>query len=147
MKLRTVCGALVLAASLAACGSGGPARKVHPSTASIQQLSVQPDGSWRVALRVQNYSTFPMHYGRIEAVISVEGREAGTLVASADMDILGNSGDVVEATLRPSAPLAPRRDFAYQLKGTIETTEPRERFEFDRSSRLSPVPGVDATWR
>jgi len=131
---------------LAAC-SGGPERKVHPSTASIQQLAVQPDGRWKVTLRIQNFSTFPMHYSRVEAKLAIDGKDAGTLQATPDIDIVGDSGDVVEATLAPALKLPSGRDFGYTLKGTIETSEPQEHFEFDRASRLSPVPGIADTWR
>ena len=43
MNLRIPLAALVLGAMLTAC-SGGPPRRVHPSTASIQQLAVEADG-------------------------------------------------------------------------------------------------------
>lgn len=54
---------------------------------------------------------------------------------------------MIDASVRSSARLPIDRDFAYQLKGTIETSEPKESFKFDRSSRLSPVPGVPNTYR
>ena len=146
MNLRIPLAALALGATLAACSSGPP-RRVHPSTASVQQLAVQADGSWRVTLRLQNFSTFPMRYSAVEAKLDVDGKEVGTLGAALDLEILANSGDVVEARL-PSGPALPQdRDFAYHLSGTIRTSEPNQSFDFDRSSRLSPVPGVANTWR
>jgi hypothetical protein len=143
--LPTVLSCCALAA-LAAC-SGAPERKVHPSTATIQQLAVQPDGRWKLVLRIQNFSTFPMHYRSVEAKLAVDGREAGELRVAPDIDIVGDSGDVVEASLAAPFALPAGREFGYTLKGTIETSEPEERFEFDRASRLSPVPGVADTWR
>ncbi len=137
---------VVLALLLAACG-GGPVRKVHPSTASIQQLAVQPDGRWKLVLRIQNYSTFSMHFSALQAKLSINGNAAGEIDIAPDMDIVGNSGDVVEALLSPTATLPASGDFAYELKGAISTSEPQERFEFTRSSRLSPVPGVANTYR
>ena len=148
MNLRIPLAALALGAALAACSSGPP-RRVHPSTASIQQLAVEADGSWRVILRLQNFSTFPMRYSGVDAKLSIDGKDAGTLSVALDLDILANSGDVVEARLQGAgaSPLPQDRDFAYRLEGTIRTSEPKESFEFERSSRLSPVPGVANTWR
>ena len=147
MLLRRAFLVMLLTGQLAACGSGGPPRKVHPSTASIQQLAVQPDGSWKLALRIQNYSTFPMRYSRIDAGLSIDGKEVGRLEATPDIDILGNNGDVIEATFRPNAKAAFGTDIAYALKGTIETSEPKESFTFETASRLTPVPGVPNTYR
>lgn len=146
MNLRIPLAALALGAALAACSSGPP-RRVHPSTASIQQLAVEADGSWRVVLRLQNFSTFPMRYSGVDAKLSIDGKDVGTLSVALDLDILANSGDVVEARLQGGSALPQDRDFAYRLDGTIRTSEPKESFDFERSSRLSPVPGVANTWR
>ena len=146
MTLRPASAALAITLLLTACG-GGPVRKVHPSTLSIQQLAVQPDGSWKITLRIENFSTFPMHYSALDAKLSVDGKPAGEIHAQPDMDIVGNNGDVVEARLVTAVKLPSGGEFAYQLKGTIATSEPKERFDFDKSSRLSPVPGVANTYR
>jgi hypothetical protein len=146
MNLRSFIAALALACLLTACSSG-PVRKIHPSTASIQQLAVQPDGSWKITLRIENFSTMSMHYSAFSAKLSIAGTEAGELKIAPDLDIVGNSGDVVEATLKSAAKLPASGDFAYQLKGTIDTSEPKANFKFDKSSRLSPVPGVANTYR
>lgn len=147
MLLRRACLVMLLTGLLAACGSGGPPRKVHPSTASIQQLAVQADGSWKITLRIQNYSTFSMHFSRIDAGLTVDGKEVGRLETAPDIDIVGNNGDVVEATFRPNAKTMFGSDVAYALKGTIETSEPKESFKFETASRLTPVPGVPNTYR
>jgi hypothetical protein len=147
MLLRRLLVTLVFAGLLAACGSGGPERKVHPSTARIQQLAVQPDGSWKLTVRIQNFSTFSMHYSSVDAKLSVDGKDVGELKVAPDIDIVGNSGDVVEATFRPATKIAFGTDIAYVLKGTIETSEPKESFKFDTASRLTPVPGVPDTYR
>lgn len=146
MNARTFIAALALACLLTACSSG-PVRKVHPSTASIQQLAVQPDGSWKITLRIENFSTMSMHYGLFSAKLSIAGIDAGEIRIAPDLDIVGNSGDVIEATLKSTAKLPASGDFAYQLKGTIDTSEPKANFKFDKSSRLSPVPGVTNTYR
>ena len=146
MNARTFIATLALACLLTACSSG-PVRKIHPSTASIQQLAVQPDGSWKITLRIENFSTMSMHYSAFDATLTAAGTEAGELKIAPDLDIVGNSGDVVEATLKTAAKLPASGDFAYQLKGTIDTSEPEANFKFNKSSRLSPVPGVANTYR
>jgi len=135
-----------LAATLSACGSG-PTRKVHPSTASIQQIAVQPDGHWRVTLRIQNYSTFAMHYAGFDAALTVNGVDAGQLKFAPDIDIVASNSDVVDTTFVPPASLKLDRDVAYALKGTIRTTDPDNDFKFSASSHLSPAPGLANTWR
>ncbi|WP_395682807.1 hypothetical protein [Dokdonella sp.] len=147
MLLRRLPFLLPLGILLAACGSGGPPRKVHPSTASIQQLAVQADGSWKLGLRIQNYSTFSMHFSAIDASLSVDGKEVGRFQVAPDIDIVGNSGDVVDAVFKPANKVTFGTDIAYALKGTIETSEPKESFKFETASRLTPVPGVPNTWR
>ena len=139
-------GVALLCILLAAC-SGGPVRKVHPSTASIQQLAVQPDGSWKITLRIQNYSTFSMHFTRVDAALAIDGRDVGMLRATPDIDIVGNSGDIVDVAFQPSTAVQFGTDIAYALKGTIETRDPDERFKFETASRLTPVPGIADTWR
>ncbi|MEO5558280.1 MAG: hypothetical protein ABIR10_01245 [Dokdonella sp.] len=146
MSLRNLFTSLVVASLLSACG-GGPVKKVHPSTASIQQLALQADGSWKVALRIQNFSTFSMHFSALNAKLTIDGKAAGEIVLAPDLDIVGSSGDVVEATLKSSLKLPASGEFAYQLKGSIDTSEPKESFKFDTSSRLSPVPGVASMYR
>jgi hypothetical protein len=135
------------ACALAACGSSGPVKRVHPSTASIQRIAVQADGTWHITLRIQNYSTEPMHYSALAAKLLIAGAEAGQISIAPDIDIVASSGDVVEATLKTAAKIPAGNDFAYELKGRIDTSEPQESFPFTTSSRLSPVPGIADTYR
>lgn len=146
MKLRNPLAMLVLACLVAAC-STGPVMKVHPSSASIQQLAVQPNGDWKITLRIQNFSTMSMHYSALDAKFVVAGVDAGEIRLAPDLDIVANNGDVIETILKTSAKLPAGGDFAYQLKGTIDTSEPKAHFRLDYSSRLSPVPGVPNTYR
>ena len=132
--------------ALSACGAG-PTRKVHPSTASIQQIAVQGDGHWRVTLRIQNYSTFAMHYAGFAANLTVNGAAAGRIDFVPDIDIVASTGDVVETTFAPAAGIQLGGDVAYTLKGTIRTTDPDNDFKFSTSSHLSPAPGLAGTWR
>jgi hypothetical protein len=139
-------GVLALTCLMGAC-SDGPVKRVHPSTASIQQLAVLPDGSWKITLRIQNYSTMAMHYSAFDARLSIADVDAGQIRLAPDVDIVGSNGDVIETILKPSTRLPASGDFAYKLKGTIDTSEPKESFPFERASRLSPIPGVANTYR
>lgn len=131
---------------LVACSSG-PVRKIHPSTASIQELAILPGGEWQLSLRIENFSNVPMHYEALDARLDIDGTEAGEIHAAPDIDIVGNSGDVVTVRLRAVTPLRAGADFGYRLEGTIRTSEPKANFKFERNSRLSPVPGIADTWR
>ena len=137
---------VLFAGMLSACGSD-PARKVHPSTASIQQIAVQADGHWRVTLRIQNYSTFAMHYAGFDANLTINGADAGQLKFVPDIDIVASNGDVAETSFAPAAGIKLGGDVAYTLKGTIRTTEPDNDFKFSTSSHLSPAPGLAGVWR
>jgi LEA14-like dessication related protein len=145
MTLRHFIAALAVVTLLAGCGSG-PVRRITPSQVSIQELSAQPGGQWKLTLRIQNYSTVPMTYGAIHGTLTVAGADVGTIDVRTDFDIPGNSADVVDTTVRASAAL-PAGDLDYRIEGTITTTEPKEEFKFNRSSRLSPTPGLANTWR
>lgn len=145
MTLRHAIAALACTAILTACGSG-PVKRITPSVISIQQLTAQADGQWRLSLRIQNYSTVAMQYETIHATLHVAGVDVGTLDLKPGLDIPPNSADVIDASLRASAKL-PTGEFEYRIEGTIDTSEPREHFKFDRSSRLSPAPGLPGTWR
>lgn len=145
MHPRLLVVIVLLAAGLAGCGSG-PVKRINPPAVSIQQLSVAADGHWRVSVRIHNFSTVPMHYNSLKAVLTVAGTEVGTIDISLDIDITADSADVVDARMAVSAAL-PKGDFAYNIKGEISADEPSAHFDFDRASRLSPVPGLANTWR
>ena len=145
MTLRYSIAALAVVALLAGCGSG-PVRRITPSQVTIQELSVQPGGQWKLTLRIQNYSTVPMTYASIHGTLMVAGADVGTIDVRTDFDIPGNSADVLDTTLHASTAL-PAGDIDYSIEGTIATSEPKEEFKFKRASRLSPTPGLANTWR
>lgn len=145
MTLRHLIAALAAVCLLAGCGSG-PVKRITPSQVSIQELAVQPGGQWKLTLRIQNYSTVPMTYSSLHGTLYVGGADVGTIDVKTDFDIPANSADVVDTTLRASATL-PTGDIDYKIEGTIATSEPKNDFKFNRSSRLSPTPGLPNTWR
>ena len=139
-----VCVVMLL---LAGC-STGPVKRIFPPSASIQELAVQADGSWQIVLRVQNFSTVPMTFAKVKATLMVDGVDVGEIDVSPNVDIVGESADVIRGSLRSSATLADGKGIAYALKGKIEVSAPNSKsFDFDHSSRLSPVPGIANTWR
>jgi uncharacterized lipoprotein YmbA len=145
MTLRHLIAAIAVVTLLAGCGSG-PVRRITPSQVSIQELSAQPGGQWKLTLRIQNYSTVPMTYSSIHGTLVVAGADVGTIDVRTDFDIPANSADVVDTVVPASAAL-PSGDIAYKIEGTIATREPKDEFKFNRSSRLSPTPGLPNTWR
>ena len=145
MTFRLSITAIATAALLAGC-LNGPVKRITPSAVSIQQLVAQADGQWRVTLRIQNYSTVAMHYSALRGTLHVAGADVGDIDLNPDLDIPPNSADVVDTTVHATAKL-PAGDFDYKISGTIDTSEPKEHFKFDRSSRLSPAPGLPGTWR
>jgi formate-dependent phosphoribosylglycinamide formyltransferase (GAR transformylase) len=141
---------LFIAAGLVACVLGGCSfgsqRRITPSQVTIQELVAQPDGEWRVTLRIQNFSTVSMHYASLHGTLAIAGADVGTIDVKPDVDIPQNSADVLDVRIKASTAL-PAKDFDYRISGTIDTSEPKETFKFDRSSRLSPAPGLSNTWR
>lgn len=142
---------------LAACSSG-PVRRVYEPTASIQQLTVQADGSWSVELRLQNYSTMPMRFGTIDLEITLGDESAGKLQGDAGISIGPESADVVTLAHTPTSSarmmmadsLSRGRRVDYSLEGKLHATpeDKGERiFEIERESALSPVPGLPGVLR
>ena len=156
--------ALVVAAmlaTLAACGAGGGRtqagliKRINPPSASIEGVSAGSAGPVRLTLRLQNFSTVPTRFGRIEADLAIDGRPAGRLVQDAGIEIPGLSSDVVpaEAGLDPAArarldaATAAGAAVAYRLEGKIGTTDPADTWNFTFDSRLNPVPGRAGEFR
>ncbi|HOV57861.1 MAG TPA: hypothetical protein PLN91_08290 [Rhodanobacteraceae bacterium] len=143
---------LALAVLLGACG-GGPVKRINPPIASIQQLTVRPDGSWELQLRIQNFSTVPMTFASVEAALELEDRPAGQVFARTALDIPGGAADTTTLRLSPtpagSAALnAPGgTGVGYRLVGKITSSDPAKSFDLRYESRLSPVPGLPGSWR
>lgn len=145
MTLRSLLAALALAVLLAGCGSG-PTRRISPSVVTIQELVARDDGQWRLTLRVQNFSTVAMHYESIHATLHIAGADVATIDVNPNLDVPPTSADVFDTMLRASAKL-PAGDFEYHISGTIVSSEPSADFKLNRTSRLSPAPGLPGTWR
>lgn len=149
---------LLLAAALVLAACGGPVRRVSPPAASIQQLTVAADGRWTVDLRLNNYSSVPMRFDRVSLALSIDGESAGTLEGTPALTIGPESADVATLALAPSAAarlrvadaLASRRGVQYALAGRVDAVadgSASRSFEIDRSSALSPVPGLPGIMR
>ena len=142
---------------LAACG--GPVRRVWPPAASIQQLTVHADGGWSVDVRIDNFSSVPMRFDKVSMSLAIAGEAAGMLQGEPTLTIGPEAADVATLRLVPSTgariavadALASKRTVAYTLKGSVDaaggdSTRARN-YPIDRSSALSPVPGLDGVLR
>ncbi|MCC4594666.1 LEA type 2 family protein [Xanthomonas campestris pv. phormiicola] len=158
MRQRLRLGLLVLCTALLASCGDGMVRRVSDPAASLQQLTVNLDGSWKVELRLQNYSSIPMRYDGVRLDLGMGGEAAGTLQLAPGISIGPETADVVSAALRPSSAariavadaLASRRSLEYTLKGSIDATpeEKKQRhFEIDTRNMLTPAPGLDGVLR
>ena len=157
MQRRFLLVSLMLSVGLAACSSG-PVRRVSPPAASVQQLTVNLDGSWTVLVRLQNDSSIPMRFESATLAMTVAGVGAGSLNASPGISIGPESADVASFALRPSSgariavadALATRRPIAYTLEGTLQAAPEDSKsrsFKVDTSSTLNPIPGLDGVLR
>ena len=149
---------MLLAAILAACSSG-PVRRVSEPAASIQQLTVQADGSWSIELRLQNYSSIPMRFDAVDLQLSVGGQAAGALRHRPGLEIGPESADIVTVPMTPESAarmlladaLAGGRGVDYAFEGSIEAA-PADKgsartWQVKRNSALSPTPGLPGVLR
>ncbi|WHZ20517.1 MAG: hypothetical protein OJF55_002666 [Rhodanobacteraceae bacterium] len=149
-------GLLAVTALLGACTGMGT--KLQPPTASIQQLTVNSDGTWAVVVRFQNYSyDTGMHVYAIDADLSLDGKPAGHIAFSPALDIPAMDADIGNVTLKPDAAgaaalaAAKRNAIQYELKGTLSVGKGEkggaQPFKLDGKGYISPVPGVSNIWR
>jgi hypothetical protein len=142
-------------AMLAACSGGGVRKEINPPRASLQQLTVQADGQWRLDVRLQNFSNVPTSFDSVTAKLSFGGQDAGTITLNPAITIGPDSADVVSATLRPAlgaklivaSALAAGQSARYVLSGTIVTGDPKGNYEFNFDSTLNPAPGLNGVMR
>lgn len=148
---------MAIAGLVTACG-GGMVRRVSEPAASIQQLTVNADGSWSVLLRLQNYSSIPMRFDSVQLAVEVGDHGAGSLQVSPQLSIGPESADVITVPFTPTSEgrivvadaLAGRRSLAYTLNGKVDAVpeEGKTRsFDIDVRNTLSPVPGLDGVLR
>lgn len=149
---------LLITSVLTACGGGGVRERLYPPSASIQELAMQADGSWKLKVRVQNFSNVAMTVSRVEATLKIADARAGKIVLTPRVAVPPESAEVFETSLLPlsaaaslvQAATAERRggQIAYSLQGSIDSSEPDERQdEFEFESQLSSVPGLDRVLR
>ncbi len=152
-------GATLLGTSLVACG---PAKKsVYPPTLSIQQLTVLPDGQWRLTLRIQNNSYDEMDFKSLEGQLQIGALAPIRLHATFERDIPELAGDVLSLDVLPTAAMnqtlqeaagkGSAGSVAYRIKGSANAKPEQEKnardFDFGGSDWISPVPGIPNTWR
>lgn len=144
----------MMVAMLAGCGSV-PKHPINPPSASIQQLDVQSDGSWKLQVRLENFSDMTVRYGAINASLIIEGRVAGNISLNPNLDIPGENADIVQTTMIPDT--SAQQAFtdnagkpggaSYVLRGTINIPKAGKDFKFNYQSSLSPVPGIANEYR
>lgn len=146
--------ALMILVAVAGCASGPP-KRIFPPQASLKEVRVQADGQWVAQVRIQNYSTVPMRFSRLEATLTVDGQEATRISIDPALSVGPGSNEIVQHVFTPAAgpkaavdqALANRRAVRYQLTGRIASSEPSTNHPFDYQSALDPVPGLTGVLR
>lgn len=154
MRKLQIAFALLLLAVVAGCASGPP-KRIFPPQASLQELRVQADGQWVAQIRIQNFSTVPMRFSRLEATLAVNGAEATRISIDPGLSVGPGSNELVQHMFTPAAgpkaavdqALASRRAVRYQLTGRIASSEPATDHPFEYQSALDPVPGLTGILR
>jgi len=155
--MPTIARLLLLAsllAGLAGCATG-PKQRINPPVASLQELAVQPDGTWQLSVRLQNYSTVATTFTTVTARLLVSGQDAGELTVAPNLTVGPESADVVPVVLVPSlaakttvaTALAGGQSVLYSLSGRIVTSAPKGDKEFRFDSSLNPAPGLRGVMR
>lgn len=150
--------ALIVIASLALTACNKTVKRVSEPAASVQELTVRADGSWTIALRLQNFSSMPMTFDNVALQLKVSDEDAGQLQLKPALSIGGVSADVVNVDIKPSSgarlvmadALAGKRTLGYSLKGTVSATpqEKKQRtFEIESRSTLNQAPGLPGVLR
>ncbi|MDE2156004.1 MAG: hypothetical protein KGJ32_08970 [Xanthomonadaceae bacterium] len=150
---------LLLASALMACGE--PRKSVFPPTVSIQQLTVLPNGQWRLTVRIQNNSYGGMDFKSLDGRLQVAALMPIRLHADFQRDIPALSGDVIRLDVLPTTAMAQALQasaakgsagsLAYRISGSAsarpdQENNPRD-FDFSGTDWISPVPGIPDTYR
>jgi len=154
MKLPRIAALLFVVALLSAC-AGGPPKRVYPPQATVQELRVQPDGRWQARIRIQNFSTVPMRFSRLQASLLIAGQEAARIDLDPALTVGPGSAEIIEPVLTPSAAakaavdaaLADRRGVRYALSGRLASSDPGTDDPINYESALDPVPGLEGVLR
>jgi hypothetical protein len=154
MRIARLCCALAILAMLLSGCAGEPRKNIFPPKASIQQLARQADGSWKLQLRLQNFSEAAMTFAKVDAKIEIAGVDAGSVNVAPGLRVTAESADPFDVDFRPApaaaaklAALRADENVSYKISGRIVTSEPKGDYEFKFDSRLSPVPGLDGVLR
>jgi hypothetical protein len=150
----TIVFAIAFSAVIAGC-SGGPVKQINPPRASIQQLSVQPNGKWQVTVRLQNFSSVSTAFELVDAKLVFAGQAGVTIVLKPAMTIGPESADILTTVLVPelgaklavASALSSNQSLRYVLSGQIVTSEPKGNYNFTYESTLNPAPGLDGVMR
>lgn len=149
--------AISTALLMTSCATG-VVKRVSDPAASVQQIAVQPNGSWAVDLRLQNYSSIPMSFSGVSLTMTVDNQTAATITASPAITIGPESPDVVKVNVMPTLAgkaavaesLARRTTLNYKLQGTINATPQgagSRVFQIRANSSLNPAPGLNGVLR
>lgn len=150
---------ILFGAGLSACGP--PKKSVFPPTVTIQQLQVQPNGQWRLTLRLQNNSYGEMDFKSLDGQLQIATLVPARLHATFKRDIPALAGDVIQLDLLPTAAMSHALQavaskgsagtLGYHVSGSASAQPEQEKrvrdFNFDGNAWISPVPGIPNTWR
>lgn len=149
----------VLVSGLVACGP--PRKSVFPPTVSIQEMSTQPNGEWRLTVRIQNNSYGEMDFKSLDGELKVADLVPVRLHTRFDLDIPAFAADVTQINLLPTPEMTAAIKAAYtkgsagsvpySVSGRTNAKPEQEKeardFNFNGNNWLSPVPGIPNTWR
>lgn len=156
MRQRAVllCCALLLGLVACAGGGGEPRKRIFPPELRLQELQLNSDQRWVARVRITSFSTVPMQLGQLRGELRLGDGPRHGFEQTAAITIAAHSVEVVDVVLAPAADdlaavnaLAAGSSLRYQLQGTLSSREPRRDFEFDYSSALARVPGLDDVLR
>ena len=145
---------LLLPAVLAAC-AGGPPKRVFPPQATLQEVRVQADGQYAASVRVQNFSTVPMTFNRLQLTVTLSGHEATRIDMDPALTVGPGSNELVKHVFAPppavrtavDAAFSGNRQVRYELAGRIASRDPGSDDELTYKSALDPVPGLPGVLR